>query len=52
LLEANIADQNRWKIIRSIDLGTLAAIHGRAVLVGKILARTGVAIDALDAAQT
>ena len=49
LLEAEIADSSRLKIIRSMDLSLLHDMPSRATLVGRILARTGVVVDNLDA---
>ncbi|WP_176414908.1 YobI family P-loop NTPase, partial [Haematobacter massiliensis] len=53
LLEADIGDENRLKIIQKMDLSLLADISSRAAIVGRILARTGVKIDNLgvDAAR-
>lgn len=49
LLEADISDENRLKILHTMDLSLLAHMPARAALVGKILARTGVKIDDLGA---
>ena len=49
LLQADIPDEDRLRILRSMDLSLLAGMPTRAALVGRILARTGVAIDELDA---
>lgn len=49
LLEADIADGNRLRIIRSMDLSVLRAMPSRAALVGRILACTGVVVENLDA---
>jgi hypothetical protein len=53
LLEAAISDENRLKVLRTMDLSLLADTPSRAAIVGKILARTGVKIDdlGLDAAR-
>lgn len=53
LLEADISDENRLKILRTMDLSVLAAVPARAAIVGGILARTGVKVDDLgvDAAR-
>ncbi|MEA1014667.1 P-loop NTPase fold protein [Sphingosinicella sp. LY1275] len=53
LLEADISDENRLKILHAMDLSLLADMPPRAAIVGKILARTGVKIDDLgvDAAR-
>jgi len=45
LLEANISDENRLSIIRTMDLNLLAELPARAAIVGRILARTGVNMD-------
>ena len=50
LLEAEIADDSRLRIIRSMDLSVLHAVPVRAALVGSILAHTGVVVEKLDAA--
>jgi hypothetical protein len=49
LLEADIADDRRLRIIRSMDLSVLHDIPSRAALVGRILARTGVVVENLYA---
>lgn len=49
LLQADIADTNRLRILRLMDLSLLAGMPPRAALVGRITTRTGVAIDELDA---
>jgi len=49
LLEADVPDDSRLSIIRSMDLSVLRDIPSRAALVGDILARTGVIVDNLDA---
>jgi hypothetical protein len=53
LLEADISDENRLKIIRKMDFSLLVDMSSRAAIVGGILARTGVKIDNLgvDAAR-
>jgi hypothetical protein len=53
LLEADIADESRLRILRSMDLGLLDGLPSRAAIVGKIIARTGVVVDNLgvDAAR-
>jgi hypothetical protein len=53
LLEADIKDENRLKIVRKMDFILLARMPSRAAIVGRILARTGVKIDNLgvDAAR-
>lgn len=53
LLEADISDENRLKIIRKMDSNLLANMPSRAAIVGRILARTGAKIDNLgiDAAR-
>jgi hypothetical protein len=53
LLEADIRDENRLKILRTMDLSLLPNIPSRAATVGRILAATGVEIDNLgvDAAR-
>lgn len=47
LLEADIADDSRLRIIRSMDLSVLHDMPSRAALVGRILARTGVVVENL-----
>lgn len=49
LLEADIADDSRLRIIRSMDLSVLRDTPLRAALVGRILVRTGVIVENLDA---
>ena len=49
LLETDIADDSRLRIIRSMDLSVLHDMPSRAALVGRILARTGVVVENLDA---
>ena len=49
LLEANITDDSRLRIIRSMDLSVLHETHPLAALVGHILARSGVAVQNMDA---
>ncbi|WP_370168916.1 YobI family P-loop NTPase [Sinorhizobium fredii] len=53
LLESDINDENRLRILRTINLSLLAEMPARAAIVGNILARTGVKIDGLtvDAAR-
>lgn len=53
LLEADISDENRIKILHKMDLNLLADMPSRAAIIGSILARTGVKIDNLgvDAAR-
>ena len=53
LLEADISDENRLKILHTMDLSLLADMPSRAAIVGRILARTGVKIEDLgvDAAR-
>lgn len=45
LLEADISDENRLRIIRTMDLNLLAELPARAATVGQILARTGIKRD-------
>lgn len=45
LLEANISDETRLRIIRTMDLNLLAELPERAATVGRILARTGIKMD-------
>lgn len=49
LLEADVGDGTRLKILATMDLGILTDMHARAALVGDILARTRTKIDNLDA---
>nr|WP_272212433.1 hypothetical protein [Marinicella sp. W31]MDC2878348.1 hypothetical protein [Marinicella sp. W31] len=49
LLEADIGDGNRLRILATMDLGIFTGLRARAVLVGEILVRTGTKIDNLDA---
>jgi hypothetical protein len=49
LLEADVSDETRLKILATMDLGVLTDIGARAALVGDILARTRTKIDNLDA---
>lgn len=49
LLEADISDENRLKIISKMDLSLLAATPSRAANVGRILARTGVKMEDIGA---
>lgn len=49
LLEADLTDDSRLRIIRSMDLSVLPDMPSRAALVGHILARTGVIVENLDA---
>ena len=49
ILKTDISDENRLRIVRSMNLGQLASDPTRAGLVGRILARTGVAIDEVEA---
>lgn len=49
LLEADVGDGNRLKILASMDLNTFTGISARAALVGDILARTRTKIDNLNA---
>lgn len=53
LLESNLTDENRLKIIRAMDLSLLAVAPARAALIGKILSRTGIITENLgvDAAR-
>ncbi len=53
LLEADISDESRLKIIHKMDSSLLADMPSRAALIGSILARTGVRIEGLgiDAAR-
>lgn len=53
LLEAEITDEDRLRLLGSMDLGLFASSPPRAAIVGKILARTGVAVENLgvDAAR-
>lgn len=44
LLEADISDENRLKIVRKMDLSLLVEKPSRAAIVGSILCRTGVKI--------
>jgi hypothetical protein len=48
LLEANISDESRLRIIRTMDLNLLAELPARAATVGRILARTGIKIDEIS----
>jgi len=48
LLEANISDENRLRIIRTMDLNLLAELPERAATVGRILARTGIKMDEIS----
>lgn len=47
LLEADITDENRLKIIHKMDLSLLVEMPSRAATIGRILARTGVKIEGL-----
>ena len=47
LLEAEIDDEDRLKILRAMDLSLLLDMPGRAAIVGKILARTGIKVDGI-----
>lgn len=49
LLEAEVGDGTRLKILAAMDLSILPDIPARAALVGNILARTKTKIDNLDA---
>ncbi|MFF2324181.1 ATP-binding protein [Agrobacterium sp. NPDC058088] len=53
LLESNLTDESRLKIIRAMDLSLLAGAPARAALIGKILSRTGIVTENLgmDAAR-
>lgn len=53
LLEADISDEHRLKIIRKMDFSLLMDRSSRAAIVGGILARTGTKLDELgvDAAR-
>ncbi|MDF2620276.1 MAG: DNA-binding protein [Xanthobacteraceae bacterium] len=53
LLEADIGDDNRLRILQKMDFCLLAGMPTRAAIIGRILARTGVKIDDLgvDAAR-
>lgn len=53
LLEAEITDEDRLRLLRSMNLDLFASSPPRAAIVGKILARTGVAVENLgvDAAR-
>lgn len=48
LLEANISDENRLRIIQMMDLNLLTELPARAATVGVILARTGIKIDEMS----
>ena len=48
LLEANISDENRLRIINTMDLNLLAELPARAATVGRILARTGIKMDEMS----
>lgn len=49
LLETDITDDSRLRIIRSMDLTVLHEAHALAALIGRILARTGVVAQNMDA---
>lgn len=49
LLEADLANDSRLRIIRSMDLSVLHDMPSRAALVGRILASTGVVVENLNA---
>lgn len=49
LLETDITDDSRLRIIRSMDLSVLHDAPTLAALVGRILARTGVTVQNMDA---
>lgn len=49
LLETDITDDSRLRIIRSMDLSVLHEAHALAALVGRILARTGDVVPDMDA---
>ncbi len=49
LLEADIGDGNRLRILATMDIGIFTSLRVRAALVGEILVRTGTNIDNLDA---
>lgn len=53
LLEADISDESRLKILDGMDLSLLIDMPARAAIVGRVLAQTGVKIDDLgvDAAR-
>ncbi|MDO3445430.1 ATP-binding protein [Agrobacterium sp. V1] len=53
LLESNLTDESRLKIIRAMNLSLLAGAPARAALIGKILSRTGIVTENLgmDAAR-
>jgi hypothetical protein len=48
LLEADIDDASRLRIISAMDLSLLSGLPRRAATIGRILARSGVSIDNLD----
>ncbi|MDR6625705.1 hypothetical protein [Caulobacter segnis] len=48
LLETNIDDQSKLRIIRSMDLGSLETSPSRAEVIGRVMARTGVTPDELS----
>jgi len=48
LLEANISDENRLRIIKTMDLKVLAELPIRAAAIGRILARTGIHLDEMS----
>ncbi len=45
LLEADISDESRLKILRGMDFSLLADMPSRAAIVGSIIARTGAKFD-------
>ncbi|MGO7687061.1 ATP-binding protein [Rhizobium ruizarguesonis] len=47
LLESNLTDEDRLKIVRAMDLSLLAGAPARAALIGKILSRTGIVTENL-----
>lgn len=49
ILTTDISDENRLRIVRSMDLAGLSGNPSRAALVGGIVARNGVAVDELEA---
>lgn len=49
LLEADVGDGARLKILAAMDLGIFTGIRARAALVGDIIARTRTKIDNIDA---
>ncbi|MBB3348365.1 hypothetical protein [Sphingomonas sp. BK069] len=49
LLQADIGDEKRLQVLRQMDMSLLSSNAPRAALVGHLLARTGIAIEELDA---